>query len=125
MEKNPLIRAAEAGDLAGIGRVLDDPAGGGTEAPGVGGLTALMRAAARGHKEAVDLLLARGAAVDARDSFGNTALMYACARGHSAVVEALVGAGAARGHVNKFGLGPADWAKWPKDGDAIVERMRA
>lgn len=125
MERSPLIRAAEAGDLAAIRRVLDDPAGGGADAPGAGGLTALMRAAARGNTDAVALLLARGAAVDARDSFGNTALMYACARGHAGVVEALVEAGAARGHVNKFGLGPADWAKWSKDGDAIENRMRA
>lgn len=125
MEQNPLIRAAEAGDLAAIRRVLDDPAGGGADAPGAGGLTALMRASARGHRDAVALLLERGAAVDARDSFGNTALMYACARGNTAVVDALVAAGASRGHVNKFGLGPADWAKWPKDGDALVDRMRA
>ncbi len=125
MEKNPLIRAAEAGDLAAIDRLLDDPAGGGPDAPGAGGLTALMRAAARGNAQAVARLLARGAAVDAADAFGNTALMYACARGHEAVVVALVEAGASRAHANKYGLGPADWAKWPKDGDAIENRMRA
>jgi ankyrin repeat domain-containing protein 17 len=84
-----------------------------------------MRAAARGNAQAVARLLARGAAVDAADAFGNTALMYACARGHEAVVVALVEAGASRAHANKYGLGPADWAKWPKDGDAIENRMRA
>ncbi|CAN0362049.1 unnamed protein product [Phaeothamnion confervicola] len=84
-----------------------------------------MRAAARGHLDAVDLLLARGAAVDRPDAFGNTALMYACARGQQGAVDRLLAAGAARGHANKYGLGPADWAKWPKNGDAIENQMRA
>ena len=125
MEKNPLVRAVEKGDLAAIGRILDDPAGGGPDLPGAGGLTALMRAAARGNVDAVSALLARGATVDAVDAFGNTALMYACARGHATAVRTLVKAGAVRGHVNKYGLGPADWAKWPDGGNAIEDLMRA
>jgi ankyrin repeat protein len=124
MERTPLIRAAEAGDLRELERLLADPATGGPDAPGPAGLTALMRAAARGNADAVGLLLAKGAKPDAVDAFGNTALMYACARGQRAAAAALVAAGAARDHANKYGLGPADWAKWPKDGEAIDALLR-
>ncbi len=64
-------------------------------------LTALMWAA--GHEDGVgasaaasviDLLLGRGAAVDAADDRGRTALMTAAERGHAEVVEMLVGRGA-------------------------------
>jgi ankyrin repeat protein len=120
MERTPLIRAAEAGDLPAITRLLDDSAAGGPDLPGPGGLTALMRASARGNGDAVELLLSRGAAVDAVDAFGNTALMYACARGHAGTAKRLLAAGAARDHTNKYGLRAADWAKWPKEGDAVA-----
>jgi ankyrin repeat protein len=123
MERPTLLGAAEAGDEALLDRLLDDPSSGGPDAPGPGGLTALMRAAARGRGPCVALLLARGAAVDAADAFGNTALMYACARGQGGCAETLLAAGARRDHANKYGLGPADWAKWPKDSEAFVARL--
>ncbi|MBI3503266.1 MAG: ankyrin repeat domain-containing protein [Proteobacteria bacterium] len=125
MERSPLIRAAEAGDLPALARLLDDTAAGGPDRPGSGGLTALMRAAARGNAAAVDLLLARGAAVDALDAFANTALMYACARGHVGVAQLLLAAGAARGHANKYGLTAVEWSKWSKDAEAIGTLLAA
>lgn len=121
MERRPpipaLIAAAERGDAVAAARLLDhtpDP-----EIRGSGGLTALMRASARGSLPVVELLLARKALVDATDDFGNTAFMYACARGQSACAARLAAAGADRVHANKYGLRAADWLKWAKDGAAI------
>ena len=121
MEKTPLLRAAETGDRAALTKLLAGAGPPEVDARGPGGLTALMRAAARGHPEIVDLLLGAGAAVDACDDFGNSALMYACARGQAAVAARLVAAGAAKDRTNRFGLGPADWAKWPANGEALAD----
>ena len=56
------------------------------------GETALMTAARSGHVDAVKLLIARGAVVDAREHWrGQTALMWAAAEAHSDVVQTLVG----------------------------------
>ena len=59
------------------------------------GETPLMAVAAAGSVEAVRFLLARGAAIDARESAGGqTALMWASGEGHDDVVRALLEAGA-------------------------------
>jgi ankyrin repeat protein len=60
-----------------------------------GGETPLMTAARTGALASVNALLARGAAVDGKDTVrGQTALMWAAAEGHAAVVHALIDAGA-------------------------------
>ncbi len=60
-----------------------------------GGETVLMTAARTGRVDAVRLLLAHGANVDAREAMrGQTALMWAAAEGHGDVIRALVEAGA-------------------------------
>ncbi len=80
-------------------------------------LTALMWAA--GHEDGVgasaaasviDLLLGRGAAVDAADDRGRTALMTAAERGHAEVVEMLVGRGADQTVRDKSGKTALDLA---------------
>ena len=58
------------------------------------GHTALAEAAARGEAEMASLLLARGAAVDARDVLGQTPLMLAAGNGPAGVVRLLLSAGA-------------------------------
>ncbi len=118
-----IIRAAETGDAAAIGRLLD--AASLPDACGRDGDTALMRAAARGALDIVKLLVARGAKVDAANEAGNTALMFACARGQAATARFLVESGARRDHRNKFGLGPADWARWAVNRDEILELVSA
>lgn len=105
-----LITRAEAGDAAQVGRLLD--AGAPPDAKAQGGETALMRAAARGHREVVERLIAAGAKVDATTDAGNTALMFAAARGHVELLQLLLARGARAEHRNKFGLGAAEWAKW-------------
>jgi ankyrin repeat protein len=59
------------------------------------GQTILMTAARTGSGEAVRLLLARGADVNAREQIlGETALIWAAAENHPAVIKALVERGA-------------------------------
>ena len=58
------------------------------------GITELMSAASRGDLASVEVLLAGGAEVDARDAFGQTALLYAAGAGHAPIVATLVMAGA-------------------------------
>lgn len=68
---------------------------------------ALMLASAGGHLEIVDLLLAAGANVDARDKYLNTALIWASLKGHLPVVKRLLADGAdvnAEGYAGKTAL---------------------
>jgi len=68
-----LFRAAQDGDRAGIERALADGAHV-TDVSPIDGKTALFRAAAFGHVDAVRLLLNRGADREARGNDGKTAL---------------------------------------------------
>ena len=71
-------------------------AGADARVTGPEGETALMIAARTGRVEAVRVLLARGADVNAKERwYGQTALMWAAAENHPAVVQALIDAGAA------------------------------
>src|SRR5207244_4291264 len=83
-----------------VGRLLQGGADPNTSVPG--GETAVMTAARTGKVEALKVLLARGADVNARESTrGQTALMWAAAEGNAAAVSLLVEAGAdvnARSH---------------------------
>jgi ankyrin repeat protein len=79
------------------------------------GTTPLMMAAGLGRLDMVDLLLARGAAVDARDRRDYTALFHACYqreedRGHPAVVQRLLQAGADIEACIGFGVRPLMYA---------------
>ena len=54
------------------------------------GQTALMLAASHGRSDMVELLLASGANVNARDEDGSTALMCACEHGYIDIVQMLL-----------------------------------
>lgn len=69
------------------------------------GHTALMKAAGRGDLPIIELLLAHGADVEAKDSEGRTALVRAAADGNAQVSQALIDAGAAVGLVEAALLG--------------------
>jgi len=93
----PLLQAAEAGDLARVKALL--AAGAGCEARDADGATALMLAAHAGHVEVVRALIGAGADVNATDERGWGALAKAVYnadldRGFADVVQALIDAGA-------------------------------
>lgn len=86
-------------------------AAGGIDATDGDGLTALMRAAARGDAAAVSGLLAKGADVN-RQAAGTrlTALMCAAYFGQDGVVKALLARGAKPDLKDASGASAADWA---------------
>jgi ankyrin repeat protein len=93
--RTPLIRAAEAGDLAGVKRLL--ARGANLEAREHCGWSALLRAAGNGHLEVVKVLLAHGAQPGVTDKAGYSALMVAVGGGGQdslAIVQWLAAAGA-------------------------------
>ncbi|AMV40288.1 acyltransferase family protein [Planctomyces sp. SH-PL62] len=108
-EATDIWGAARVGDLDGIERRLASGAAVNDPDPKQGGAP-LLWAAAGGRAEAVELLLARGADVNAADREGGTALHAAAFLGHEKVVEALVRAGAKLDAMNKTGNTPLDVA---------------
>jgi ankyrin repeat protein len=70
------------------------------------GPSALMIAAALGHAEAVEALLAGGALVDLRERDAFSALSYASALGHAGLVRRLLKAGAEVNQVDHYNMKP-------------------
>ena len=89
----PLTLAITNGNSAMVDLLLKAGADPNTTLPGRE--TALMTAARVGKLASVKALIARGAAIDAKDEkHGQTALMWAAAEGHAPVVEMLIEMGA-------------------------------
>jgi ankyrin repeat protein len=85
--------AAEVGN-AGIIQLLLE-AGANADSPNPEGQTALMAVARTGNVEAAELLINRGATIDARERWGGqTALMWAAARRHPQMMQFLISKGA-------------------------------
>ncbi|CAG7919092.1 unnamed protein product [Penicillium olsonii] len=90
---DPLISAAQDGQIATIEKALDD----GKYADSrdlSNGRTLLIWAAMNGHKPLVELLLQRNASVNAKDIQNGTALLQAIANKHIETSEVLLEAGA-------------------------------
>src|SRR5262252_327954 len=122
--KAPIVYAAARGFASVVRRLLD--AGVDAKAQYGNDLTALMWAA--GHEDgvgttaaiaAIELLIERGAVVDAADNRGRTALMIAAERGHVAVVDMLIVRGANRDLRDKAGKTARDIAS----NTAVRERL--
>jgi ankyrin repeat protein len=90
--RTPLYLAAMLGDGVPTLRLLLSK-GADPKLAAVNGQTPLMMAA-RGDVEAIQLLIEKGAAVNAKDGAGETALMSACAGGNARAVQLLIERGA-------------------------------
>jgi len=86
--------------------------------------TPLMKASHVGDREAVGLLIAAGAAINARNSDGNNALWLACVGHHPQIIDMLVAAGIDIDNRNDNGATPLMYAA-SSGKAAIVERLLA
>jgi ankyrin repeat protein len=89
---NPLVDAADRGDIPSVMKWLRARTH--VDVRGDFGITPLMRASFRGHKEIVRLLLGAGADPDAVDLAGTTALHIAARQGQKEILALLVKADA-------------------------------
>ena len=108
-EASNIWAAARAGDLDAIERHLASGVGVDDLDPERGG-TPLLWAAVTGRAEAIELLIGRGADVNAVGRDGGTALHAAAFLGHEKVVDVLVRNGANVNATNKRGDTPLDAA---------------
>ena len=103
--RSAVAEAVQAGDLAGVKRLLKD--GADVNAAIGDGTTALHHAAMRGDAEMVGVLLAGGASVRSTTRLGGyTALHLASQRGHDTVIERLLKAGANPNQPTQTGATP-------------------
>ena len=101
----PLLVAATNGSAAMLALLLDGGADPNTGLPE--GETPLMRTARAGRVDAVEVLLARGARVDGRETWREqTALMWATVEGNTSAVQALIAADADLHARSKGGFTP-------------------
>ena len=85
-------------------------------------MTALHKAAAQGHKDIVQLLLLKGASLEAKDTNGWAPLHFAAENGHTSTVELLLSKGASIEANDTGGWTPLHYAAW--DGQtSIVELL--
>ncbi|NIS71741.1 MAG: hypothetical protein GTO12_23250 [Proteobacteria bacterium] len=74
------------------------------------GWTPLHHAAALGHGEVIEFLLAKGTETNAKDKDGRTPLHYAAREGYGEVVKLLLAKGAEINAKTKYGWTPLHWA---------------
>lgn len=116
--ETPLMMAALRGNLELAHRLLER--GAAVNRPG---WTPLHYAGSGPEPRMVALLLARGAAVDARSPNGSTPLMLAASYGPEGAVDLLLAQGASLQARNDRGLGPADFAE-RAGRESLAERLR-
>jgi ankyrin repeat protein len=106
-----IVEAAGRGDLAAVQRLLD--AGVPVDTTNAQQNTALHRAALGSHHEVAELLLRRGAAVDARQNYGRTPLLLVAREtGDVTMARRLLDAGADMNAPDRFGSTPLELAAW-------------
>ena len=90
--EDKLISAVKNGDLKNVENFI--AAGADLEARDNENMTALMRAAEKGHSDIFSMLMDAGADINAQDKFGCTALFKAADKNHVGIVKMLVAKGA-------------------------------
>jgi ankyrin repeat protein len=96
-----LLRAAAAGDAAGVARLI--AAGAPLDPRDGAGRTALLLATQGNHVEAARLLIAAGADVNAKDSIQDSPFLYAGAEGRLEILKLTVASGADLRSTNRYG----------------------
>ena len=87
------------------------------------GRTPLNDAAGRGYKEIVEILLANGADVNAKDIYDQTPLHHSgSVDGHKEIVDLLIDKGADVNAKNFEGGTPLDWAKNKPEIAALIRK---
>ena len=74
-----------------------------------------------GHKEIVELLIAKGAEVNTKDMNGVTPLYSAAGKGHREIAELLISKGADVNAKDRHGNTPLYYATHPDNSDASAE----
>lgn len=100
IQQDIFIGSAGSGDMKTMLEMLEQGVDINTHAP-FGGPTALIVAARLGHIDIVEMLLARGAEVNAEDDYGQTALYFAKKNSKMRIVELLEAAGGTSPPVEK------------------------
>lgn len=96
-----LVRAAEAGDMAALGWLLD--AGVPVDTRDAQGRTALLAATHADRVDAARLLIERGADVNAKDTMQDSPYLLAGAQGRLAILRMTLAAGADLKSTNRYG----------------------
>ena len=96
-----LMRAAEAGDVTALRRLLD--AGVPVDTRDAQGRTALLAATHANRVDAARLLIERGADVNAKDTMQDSPYLFAGAQGRLAILRMTLGAGADLKSTNRYG----------------------
>ncbi|CAG0902291.1 unnamed protein product [Cyprideis torosa] len=72
--------------------------------------------------ETAELLIAKGAVVDAKDKSGETPLFFATGSGHHSVVEVLIANGAEPNIANRYGTSPLHRAKSAETAELLIAK---
>jgi ankyrin repeat protein len=117
--------AAQRGDIAFVRDMLDQFAGGIVNARDNINARAITWAAFSGHTEVVELLLQRGADIDAGGTENKPALTWAISGNHHETAAALLSRGASLEVKDDNGRTPVDYAEHNPGMMAMIEDRRA